>query len=73
MYIGKRDKNGRLSWKKDPNSVKKSSAKAQKKLRPSPTQSATLSPAGTVKVGNDGNLWVIRLDKNGRPSWKKAK
>lgn len=39
--------------------------------RPSPAVSATLYTPGTRKVGNDGNIWVIRVDRNGRHSWKR--
>ena len=30
------------------------------KLRPSPTQSATLFKVGTIKKGNDGNRWIVK-------------
>ena len=40
--------------------------------RPSPTASATSFPVGHEQVGNDGLQYVIRADKNGKPSWKKA-
>ena len=29
------------------------------KIRPSPTQSATLYKIGTIKTGNDGNKWIL--------------
>lgn len=44
---------------------------SKKESRPSPTQSATLFKVGTVKKGNDGNLWIIDQNKNGTKRWKK--
>lgn len=45
-----------------------------KKLRPSPTESATLFPPGTVKKGNNGFDWVVTeyKDKDGKliKKWK---
>ena len=40
--------------------------------RPSPSESATLFPEGTEKKGNDGNMYVIKVDKNGVKRWKKS-
>ena len=42
------------------------------KTRPSPTESATLFSEGTKKRGNDGNMYVISVDKNGRNRWVKT-
>ena len=42
------------------------------KNRPSPSVSATAFSAGTKKKGNDGSMYVVKLDKNGRSSWKKV-
>ncbi len=39
--------------------------------RPSPLESATLFKSGTIKKGNDGNMWIIAKDKNGVNRWKK--
>lgn len=39
--------------------------------RKGPTPSATLFKKGTTKLGNDGNMWIIMVDKNGRHRWKK--
>lgn len=39
------------------------------KVRPSPSQSATLFSVGTIKKGNDGNMWVIKANKNGVNRW----
>jgi MoxR-like ATPase len=41
-------------------------------LRPSPSQSATLYPVGTVQKGNDGNWWVIKADSRGVQRWTKG-
>lgn len=40
--------------------------------RPSPSKSATLFAVGTFRRGNDGNIWVIRANKNGIKRWVKA-
>lgn len=39
--------------------------------RPSPSASATEFKEGTVKKGNDGNMWIISLASNGTKRWKK--
>ena len=41
--------------------------------RPSPSKSATLYKVGTIKVGNDGNKWIIAENKNGVKKWQKYK
>ena len=51
------------------NSMKGGTSK--KKERPSPSESATLFKEGTKKKGNDGNMYVIIVDKNGINKWKK--
>jgi hypothetical protein len=38
--------------------------------RPSPSESATSFPDGTIKVGNDGNEWIVKTNKNGVNQWK---
>lgn len=46
------------------------------KQQPSPSGlnfHAHLHREGTVKKGADGNLWIVRADKNGRKSWKREK
>ena len=40
-------------------------------LRPSPTESATLNIVGSTKMGNDGNLWIVKENKNGVKRWVK--
>ena len=44
-----------------------------KKIRPSPSESATTFKIGTKKKGNDGNIWVIVENKNGIKRWSKIK
>jgi hypothetical protein len=52
--------------------LKKKSKRFEKsKLRPSPTESATLFDVGYKKVGNDGNMYIIAIDKNNVKRWKK--
>ena len=51
--------------------IKKLKTKPAKKLRPSPTESATTFKVGDKKKGNDGNMYVIIKDKNGVKRWKK--
>ncbi len=41
-----------------------------KTTRPSPSASATLFKVGTVKKGNDGNMWSVIETKNGVKRWK---
>lgn len=46
---------------------------AEKKIRPSPTVSATEHEVGTVMTGNDGNEYIVAADKNGKHRWAKHK
>lgn len=43
------------------------------KLRPSPSDSATIYKVGFKKIGNDGNMYIIAKNKNGIKRWKKYK
>lgn len=43
----------------------------EKKLRPSPTESATAFAPETRRMGNDGKMYVVALDKNGKHRWAK--
>jgi len=43
-----------------------------KKDRPSPSESATLFELGKKKRGNDGNMYIIVVNKNGVKRWKKV-
>jgi hypothetical protein len=45
--------------------------KSRPKLRPSPSISATLFDLNTKKKGNDGNMWIIKMNKNGVKKWSK--
>ena len=45
--------------------------KSSKKNRPSPSDSATIFKVGTKKKGNDGNMWIIKKNKNGVNRWSK--
>ena len=45
--------------------------KVKSKVRPSPTQSATLFQVGQKKKGNDGNMYQVVTNKNGVKRWKK--
>mgnify|MGYP001166408436 CR=1 FL=1 len=45
--------------------------KKLKKDRPSPSESATLFKVNTKKKGNDGNIYVVVVNKNGVKRWKK--
>ena len=38
--------------------------------RISPQESATYYPEGSLRSGNNGNLWINQKDINGRLSWK---
>jgi hypothetical protein len=39
--------------------------------RKGPSESATLFPKGTKRVGNDGNMWIITVTKKGVHRWSK--
>ena len=43
--------------------------KSNKINRPSPSESATLFPAGTIRRGSDGGRWVITHTSKGVPRW----
>jgi hypothetical protein len=49
------------------------SKKKSKNDRPSPAESATLFEIGTIKKGNDGNMWIITETKSGVKRWSKVK
>ena len=55
--------------KKKTRSTRKHISFSQTGLRPSPSDSATAYPHGTIKMGNDGNKWVIKIGENGIPRW----
>lgn len=39
------------------------------KSRPSPVESATSLPEGSIRRGGDGNDWVVKKSSNGTPRW----
>ena len=41
-------------------------------VRPSPSESATINSIGKVKIGNDGNKWVVFSTKSSQHRWKKV-
>ena len=41
------------------------------KVRVSPSESATEFESGTIRIGNDGNEYIISVDKNGKHRWAK--
>lgn len=41
------------------------------KVRPSPSESATLFKVGSIKKGNDGNKWTVSSTASGIHRWKK--
>jgi hypothetical protein len=41
----------------------------EKKVRQSPTESATHFAIGTKKKGNDGNMWIIKIGTNNVKRW----
>ena len=49
----------------------KSKKPISKKLRPSPSDSATKYKVGKKKEGNDKNMYIIAKNKNGVKRWKK--
>ena len=49
----------------------KAITKKLKKDRPSPSESATQFKEGTKKKGNDDNMYIIAVNKNGVKRWKK--
>ena len=42
------------------------------KERKSPTASATDYDVGYEAEGNDGNIWCVKSDKNGKKTWRKV-
>ena len=66
-----RKKSKKKSKKKSRKKSKKSHRTKSKKIRPSPSESATLFSVDTTKRGNDGNTWIIIQTKSGVNRWKK--
>ena len=42
------------------------------KARKGPSESATIFPEGTLKIGNDNRNWLVKKDSNGIPRWVHA-
>jgi len=59
--------------KKRNKSLSRSRTKSLSKERVGPIQSATLYKVGTIKIGNDGNKWIIAETKDGIKRWQKYK
>jgi hypothetical protein len=51
------------------NSRKTKTTKTAKKTRPSPNESATSLPEGSIRRGGNGSQWVIKRASNGTPRW----
>lgn len=66
----KQEANKKQEAKKQTVPKKKTEAK---KIRPSPSQSATLFQVGQKKKGNDGNMYQVKENKNGVKRWTKVK
>ncbi len=64
--------NGIIKPKKENSSKDNITKKYTKKDRPSPSESATQFKEGTKKKGNDGNMYIIVINKNGVKRWKKV-
>ena len=43
------------------------------KIRKGPSESATKYKVGTRKIGNDGNIWIVKTASNGIQRWNKIK
>ena len=67
--INKKNRERILKFKIFKIKIKNNSKKTSKKDRPSPSESATLFNIGTKKIGNDGNEWIIKENKNGVKKW----
>ena len=48
-------------------------AQPTKKVRRSPSQHAAQTDIGTTMRGNDGNMWEVKEDVNGRHYWARVK
>jgi len=50
-------------------SIKNKTNKTKKSDRPSPSESATTLPLGSIRRGGDGGTWVITHTSKGIPRW----
>ena len=60
---------GKYKIKGSPSKTKR--MKVKKTLRKGPSVSATKFKVGTIKKGNDNNMWKIVVNKNGIQRWQK--
>ena len=58
-------------YKVKTDSSKTKRKKVKKSLRKGPSESATKFKVGTIKKGNDGNMWKIVVNKRGIQRWVK--
>ena len=59
-------------WMLDKWAIKTTNKLSKKKsLRKGPSESATKFKVGTIKKGNDNNMWKIVVNKNGIQRWQK--
>ena len=64
---------GKYKLKNSLRKTKRKKVKQSKKksLRKGPSESATKFKVGTIKKGNDNNMWKIVVNKNGIQRWQK--
>ena len=62
-YIGKKNKKGEEKW----DFYHKNTYSNRK----SPEKMAKTYKEGTSKKGLDGNMWIVKVDKNGNKKWRK--
>jgi hypothetical protein len=60
---------GKYKIKGSPRKTKRK--KVKKSLRKGPSESATKFKVGTIKKGNDNNMWKIVINKKGIQRWQK--
>jgi len=58
-----------LSKTKHKNISNKKQNKTKKAIRPSPSESATSSPEGSIRRGGNGARWIVKNASNGTPRW----
>jgi len=60
---------GKYKVKSSPRKTKRKINKALRKDRKGPSESATKFKVGTIKKGNDNNMWKIVVNKKGIQRW----
>lgn len=83
IYVVKEDKNGKKKWQKKKEKTVKKEKKVEKKVekpkstkaskRKAPMEKAKLYEEGEEKVGQDGEMYVVKSNKNGVKRWQKKK